>query len=565
MAALDTSKLAGSPNASSLYFEYEITGYEISSLEFDYEIQASTDEIASLDISYEVKRATLTQWEPLETPKSPYTQVIGNQFPHWHAARRRAGSTIQRVLNSAAGHHLQMLSREIHRLRANLFVATTDLSELDQVYVVKDPRDPLHQPVRRNLLRNSSFFLGGLSRLGTPHEWTAGLSASTGDVTLSEEGSLFGTYGVRMAAGVGEVVVLYQRRDLVLPADAPISAAVYYAGMAPEETADPAEASLCVTLQYRDGTTRMWRAGLERGTDGEWKRQTLTVTPTQETHSITVAVVVDNRFSLVPLTFEIGAFQLEKGDNLGPWTPSSDDDISYAVVQDRGEISETVNGSALTFSRARRTVVLPAASYEILSRETLPTRLTKAAATTEVGVASSRLGFMVGTDGVRYSTGWRIEDGQVARYNADISQDEVFNLFLIADTYADGLFEETLYSDVEDLGVTQVAEALTVLDGLIYVVVKETYRGRTVRVLKICHPGIRWDDTGHLECLREIKVDTGEGSCTFIGSIDKRPDEFLVTISGVDYKLSLTFDHATLLESGLLAFRSSHQGTVVAI
>jgi hypothetical protein len=561
---MDESLLHGVPYTASIYVEYEVLGADYSVLDASYEVEEQPYDFATLDGAYQVIRPTIEEWEPTETPVTQWTQIIGNKFPVWHAARRRRGSTIQRIVNSISGYHISAFIDEVSLFRNNRFLPTVDLSELDTIYSVMAPsrRSP---PLRNNLLVNSDFSIPGLARLGTAWTWNDGLRGSTGRVSLTQNASLFGTYGSRLTAVVGNTTHVKQTRDLQLQPGTSVTASVYYAGMLPALAALIEEAYLSIQVQYSDGTIETWRKALKRGTDGGWDFKYLTAEMSRETHTVTVLIGLDNRFGDYDLYLDVGAVKLELGDKASPWSASEEDEQAYSVVQDKTTIEETVGENDLSYDRVPRVKLFTVDNFEFLDRDSLPRRMSISEAEDEVAINKNRVGIRVDKDGSRFSIGWRVDDDLVVSYNADIALDEVYDEYRVADFYADHRYDEKLYLNVEDLGVDQTVEVLTVHRGLIWVVVKEEYLDRTVRVLKVCSPGLRWDETNHLESLREIPIDDGDGSCTFVGFVENSSDRILFTIDDVNYVGTLEYDDSVMTLDGLLLTRTSHDGQVMAV
>ena len=171
---------------------------------------------------------------------------------------------------------------------------------------------------------------------------------------------------------------------------------------------------------------------------------------------------------------------------------------------------------------------------------------------------------MIESGGQYFTVGWRISNNLIERYNADIRQEEIWGYYKVADLYGDGSTDLEFFRPA-DFGVTSTYEALTIAGEWIYVVVKEVYLGKTQRVLKICSPYIRWDDTNHLESYADIYLDDGDGSCTYLGLVDGRTDKLLMTIDGNDKIVDLIWDSAARDSNGMIIFRNDVSDAVVVV
>lgn len=554
------TQMTPAPGVSMLYLEYQVEGASVAALGITYAVEASPVETAALDVAYEVAEPQVDEWEPTACPISPVTQRVGNKFPLWHAARRRPGSTAQRLLNVLSC-GLEEAAVEVARLRASRFLMSADLQASDRIFVTVPPRMP-RDPRRTNLLRNADFSRLGPAVLGTPWGWRRCGEATSASLTPSRDGTLFGSHRVRVTAAAGEVCVL--RQDVLL-ADVPESlcARLYYAGMAPAADAEPNRLRLMLLVELNDGSVQVEQVGLKPGTDGAWEVADVTVLPRAPVYRTGLAVVVDNRDGASAVTLDLGAAHLERGDSISSWSPHTDEG-GVTLVASATTRDETVDGQPLSFRRADTTSLQMVESAARMI-DALPSHGSwRAAGASEVATSASRLGETVDMDGRRFTMGWRAQGGLAVQYNADLVMDEAYTSYEIASLGLDEDYDEPRYKLPSDLGVTQVVEALTVHRRLLWVVVLETIGGRTTRSLKVVSPGLRWDDTGALEALAEVEIPVASGSCTFAGFLDSDPEGLLVTIDGADYVLEMLYETAALLPSALLATRSGLSGKAVA-
>lgn len=556
---MDTSTLVSGAFTASLYAEYEVSGVEYATLDAEYEIQANDIEFAVLDAVYSVAQTEPTMWEPTITPVSDWTQAIGNKYPTWHAARRRRGSNIQRLINSFSGYHLEQIANLMARVRMDNFLPTADTSSMSHVFSAPAP-SVNSASVRKNILVNSDFATPGLTRLRTPYAWTD-CQTSTGEITRTKALPLIGHASVKLKAEPEELVTFFQSLPLQSLPDTSFVCSAWYSGLSATQDFGIDDLYCFAAVTYSDGTVETFRKRLDSLGDGEWKVIRIPVTLAREAYRFKVGIVADNRFGTEDLALVVSAFQLEPGTSGSSWCPAPSDPASLQVVDDK----TTAEEEGVTLSVYPKEKLFRIEGQAELAENALPLSMEVSAATDESAVSKNRLGVSIDKDGSRFSIGWRIEAGQVRAYNADLGLTENFGIYSVADVHYPFKIDEPWYYSIEDLGVTQVCEALTVFNDLIWIVALETYRGQTYRVLKICSPGTRWDDTNHLECLREINVGISTGDCTFVGQIDGRSDQLLLTIDDEDYVADLLFNDFFTTAEGVVITRTKHPGRVIAV
>ena len=505
-------------------------------------------------------------WEPTATPVAYHTQKIGNQLPYWHAGRRVIASRTQRVLNAAAGFHMDTFMSQVRLLRANGHLATADVCEPHMVWVCRRPIAVRSHEDVRNMLQNPGFHRVQPWRLGA-WGWGRSLSAGTGEISLRPGRGLFGYYGIRLTAEVGETISLHQRLVRPMNVHENFLVSCWYAGMRPASSFAGPQVDgpkILVTLTYVDNTTEDFQEFLNPATDGTWTQASLLITPSKVVHSVDVKAVVEDVDGETAV-MEFGGFQMELGTLPTPWTEDLTGARNLYLLYEKDNYTESTDWGDITYDRQTRIAIADNVDYAALSYVTTPSRATVVAADDdEVGVAHTVLGAEVDQAGVQFSVGWRVNSGVIERYNADLSQSEVWYSLGVADLFADGTFDET-YRDPADEAVTQVIEAITVARHWLYIVVKETWKGRTNRILKVCNPYVRWKDTGFLESLQDIWLDSGTGTCTGIGLMDERIDKILYTVDGTDYVGTLFWDKAAGTQDGMVVLRSDPgEGVLVA-
>lgn len=549
-------------NEAVLSFGYNVDGLDSASISFSYGVTQSSEEYASLTFGYETTIDGLTSWEPTETPVGHMTQYMGNLFPYWHAANYKTGGRTQRVLNSLQGYHLTTVMTEIRKLRANLFLSTADVSEPANIWVCPRPVALTEQPLNYNLLLNPSFSVIYPQRLG-PWAWNSALPSATGAWSISRGKGLYGFNSVRLTSEAGESVTLSQEVEAVFRPGSSYTATLWYAGMRPSRGSTylpMSGAKLQLSTQYSDGTVGVSSVFIKDATDGGWVKQHLTFSPVKDTHSIQVSVIVsDNDGEKVDI--DVGAMQLEIGDRSSTFSESRANQGTLSLVYPSVSVTENTSWGSITYTRNPRVVFRDSFGYEAYKRA-LPNRATVTDANGEQSVTKDLFDAVIESGGKYFSVGWRINNNLIEKYNADIRQNEIWGYYKIADLYGDG-GTDRLFFRPADFGVESTYEALTVSGEWIYVIVKESYLDKTQRVLKICSPYLRWDDTNHLESYADIYIDDGTGSCSYLGLVDGRSDKLLMTISGEDKIIDLIWDSASRDSNGMVIFRNDVSDAVV--
>lgn len=542
-------------NESVLEFAYNIVGGEEASLSFGYGIGVSSESYASLIFGYHIAVSDLDYWEPTETPVGYMTQVIGNNYPTWHAGRRLYGGKTQRVINSLGGFQLTEVATNISKTRANLFLGTADVSEPYKIWVAPRPVARSKQ-VKRNLLQNGSFNVINPQRVG-PWGWSEALPDASGDWTIKRNKGLFGNNSIRLSVSEGESVVLKQDNDYIYSYGSSYTATVWYAGIRPSRDGWPEERfagpKLQLSTQYADGTYDVVSVYLKTDTDGYWTKSSVTFYPTKQTHNIEVSIIAQDEDG-EDVVIDIGGIQLEEGPYSLPYTEYKFEPDYLFLVYPEEDITESTAWGNVTYTRQKKVRIRDDFDYQRLL-ELPPSRAELSASTDEVGVTNNVFDVYVEEDGARFSIGWRITSNYIERYNADLLMDEVFDTVSVADLYADGK-RNRYYFKPSSFDITQVYEALTVANKFIYVIVKETYNGKTCRVLKVCSPYLRWDVRDHLESLADIYVDDGTGTCNSVSLVSGRTDQLLIDIDSTVYLCQLKWDSAATSRDGNVILRT---------
>jgi len=540
-----------------LEFSYAKTGYDLAILDFSYAKTASPEEVASLDFGYAKTTADVDRWEPTITPVSFMTQVIGNLYPYWHGARRLEGGKTQRVLNSLGGYEMGLLLNSVRQHRANLHLSQADISEPDTVWAIERPVTRQNQKDNVNLLINPGFSFVFPQRLG-PWGWSQGFIGATGTFSLRRGYGLFGYNAVRLTADEGEAIALEQVTEAIFRQGDQFTATIWFAGIRPVRTDEDFYMKdgprFLVSVEYADGTVEMSQVYLRDDTDGVWTKESITITAAKETHSIRVSAIVEDRDGET-VVMDFGGAQLESGTTSTEWTEHIGRQGTLFLVYPRVTVDETTAWGFISYFRQPIIAIEDTFGYGDLISTLVPTRATMELAADEDGTTFTTLGVMVDQDGYQFQVGWRIVANVIERYNSINTQNEVWATYKIGDLYGNGTTDFYYYKP-DQLGVTQTLEAMTVARDLLHVVVKETWNGTTMRILKIVKPTYRWDDVGYLESIGDVYLNDGTGTCESIGLIEGQANKILVVIDGVSYVVSLLWDAAATNGKGMVMLRS---------
>lgn len=533
---------------SVLSFGYEIQGYESSVLEFGYAIAEDNRESAELSFGYEIVPSSVDTWYPTVTPVGYLTQLIGNNFPYWHAARRLEGGKTQRVINSLAGFHLTELDLSSISLKRSMYLKTCATDEPGRGWIFARPIAKSAQKSGSNLLRNPTFSKCLHFRDG-PLFWDITSSSYSEGFELVEDEGLFDKYALRLRKTTAISQTVYS----VIRKSTKFTATVWYAGMRKARGFEASRKSgpkLIVGVRYADNTYETFSEVIKDDTSGKWNKAYVTVTPRKDTHSI------DFIISISPLDGEevcidIGGALLEQKNTTDLFSFNPDDGLPLTIKYPKEEHTATLVGpEEITYSRVPATVIKDDKTFDELAIA-IPDRCVLSDETPKSAYSTEIFGGSAETNGNVSPTGWRVEDNLIAKYDALSGRDDTLETFAIADLlYTDGEF---LYHKASQLGVENTIEALTVYNKKLYVVVKETYRGVDRRLLKVVEPFHRWEHDNQLECIKEILVPTSDGTCIFIGSTDCY-NEFVLTIDDEDIMINLVKDEAASLEGDVVLF-----------
>lgn len=447
---------------------------------------------------------------------SEYTQALANYLPIWHRIRFDPTATGQDLLNSYA-----MGLSEIHQFlkhnRKNQYIGTADTLVRTHAYRAEVPQKLRARGSRQiNFLRNSSFRQQGQAFFNHPLEWqvTSGEHypldgyKGHGSIKLEPNGSFY------------QIVSGEEFRK-----GQTYTAGVWVKGAGSSETNRG-------TLRF-DVTGWGWsqfdESNFDLGTDGEWTREEISITPTGDMRTLKLTVTSQPTGDL---DVYFSAPMMNEGDDIEEWEPGADPGVGDFRTYMAGPTGET-----------QHLIELGAVDNEfLLFEDAIPTRI-EASLTVTGDIISNNFGPPV-YEWTKdfWDTEFRISGDVIQQYAARLPS-EVWYSYSILDRYMDNEVNtgEYGYLTGEYDGFTRTLEALCVWRRRIYLVCKESYGGNTYRILKI----LRWQGIDErLETIRDLRVGVDTGSISSIGFVEGRMDQLAITLDDdTQWTLQLYFDY----------------------
>jgi len=459
---------------------------------------------------------SIIRFKPQEGFESEYTQSLANTFPPWHKIRYDPTATGQYMLN-ALSQGVSEIHQYIKNARRNMFIGTADTLVRIDAYRCEIPQQlELRAPREHNMLRNSSFVDPGAAFWNKPLEWqvTSGEFCSTdayaghGSIKLSPNGSA------------------YQ----VISGDQYHKGQEYTAGVWVKSSATGETSSGNITITATGwGWTQESSEDFAIGTTGEWAQRLVSITPTGEIRTFTVA------FSSTP-TGEVDAFysapMLSEGSTLQSWQPGPDDSpASEFRVYMAGPTGET-----------RQYIEMKEVFNDYdLFEDALPTRLDASPGITGDLLSDNYAPPVFEWTKDLWDCELRVSGDYIERYSVRV-QGDVWNQYSVLDRYMDNEVNTGEYGFFtgEYDGFTRTLEALCVWRHRIYLVAKESYGDDTYRVLKI----LRWQGVeNRLETIHDIRIGMDTGDVSSVGFVDGRMDQMgLVMDDDATWTMQLYYD-----------------------
>jgi hypothetical protein len=460
--------------------------FRVNYVEIRYSYGKKSMRQAYMDVGYSYGSQV---YEDITAPfvgfKAPATQSIANNLPPWMLMRQSEDTHGWKLMNSYGMSYENTVDLIDKHLR-NMFLATTDRWQRFRYYRGELFIDELFEFVgSRNLLSNSSFSQPDIARLRLPADWTDNNKPTTQAVFLDDSTVLRGTYSVRMdaAATLNQITSISSLGPVQT-----MTASVYV------RSDEAVDVSLVLSVQGIDTSVVSGETRFVDTLQG-WQRISVSLSVNMEVFESQVSLRSNSA-----ATVYFDCAQVEESVAPTDWQASDLDKLVYldGAVPIRFVQANSNNDSVTIF---------PIGNVPEFSEVLVPTRIS-AAQPRPVALepfSSSTLGRRVTFFNTITSVNWEVVDNQVVASDAD-NRFEIFNQYDIRELrYFQGLG----YGTVDDTKATVVPLTSAVRDDLLFVVAKETFRGRTIRTLKVLTARKPPDDQTYLESFVDFELDLG--------------------------------------------------------
>jgi len=435
--------------------------------------------------------------------KAASTQRILNNLPLWMEMRKNYTSQGNKLVN-AWGSQLEGVIDTYNTLRRDEFLATADTYYDVNLAVTElvTGTDKIYSPSLRNLIFNSSFSITGPSRYQKPLGWTASRDSIDG-LTFDKTNSLFGDRALIISR-----TDLRQTREVSLPAS-PLTYSIFFKTenntLSTEDTWDANEAGIILTIRYADNSIATYGVGFTKNTNTGWARTSLTVNASTAIYEVTVMIVNRTSYSYI-----VDCPMLEVSKTLNEWSPSILDVLPYSNLDAKTVTGVQVLFDTLDGESVKKIEVFPTATEEEFKNVSVPTRLEPFYPDKNPNnIINMAYGRYINFFDATMPTLWRALAGSIqekslvsndvlgTRKPADLSMDEHGNLLL----------------DLTAINNAQVTvKAVTVVDGMLYVLTQETYAGRTAYYIKFVQPHRATHEAAYLPSLGDLKLQLDLGT-----------------------------------------------------
>ncbi len=556
---------------NSVAIRYRYGEADDISVDIRYRYDENVPATSTMDCVYRYSKDTDTERHERQLGFWAWsTQDIANRFPRWTMPRLNVRGTTQQLINTW-GMSMDHTVQNYLALKRDSYIGTADITQPGVFYHGSTVDYGTRLKSRAtNLLQNPSFTIKGLARQTVPLWWSKDSGETTGSAVMVESPTFVGTHSIRLDAEQDERVYLSQRHLLDAPEGESLTASLWYMVPLANDAleSDTAKAALCLYVQYVDGMMDVVRVPLDLGTNGEWRRKSVTIELEKELFHFNYMVDINNS-EATPIRVYCGAAQAELGTHASTWEepgrtifPYINDVGGYDSPVDayidlgvEETTEELVEGEPVTYDARTLRKLTYVPRDDTFWYGLHPTRVNTSLLTTvPSAVQNTTLGWFSSPDGDRFPTNWRVEDNYIEQYNQRITH-EVVGKFSLAETNLDERVDSLVgvMSDTEDPGFTRTIETLCVHRGYLWVVCKEVEDGVTTRSLKKVNPHSHWpvpegytqDLEMFLEVMGDVDLELNTGTADYIGVIEEGSDKLLLRVSDSYYVVTLEYDYFT--------------------
>ena len=417
--------------------------------------------------------------------KAYSTQATLNNLPPWMRLRTTEAAVGWRLANAwniSVDKQIELMNKQLR----NLFLTTADRHQRSSLFKGTIAVNELFEDRPTiNLLHNSTLSIRSTARSRLPVDWYDAYFPSTQVMFLDTSRPMVGTYCLRADSPgtIGQITSLNGIGEVDK-----ISASVYV------RSDSNFRATLSVVVEDINGVS----IGGEQefyGHTTEWERIKLTFTVGSEVFKAQYTLRVTAGTKVY-----IDAPQLELGPQVTSWQGSDTDRLVYLDTTLGFKMAEVVSNN-------NRVSLFPIGSTNDFSDMLIPTRV-------EIMPVPSRdlepfsndvFGARVDVFDQRTPISWAIDTKQIVERDAN-NKFEIFARYDLRDLQ---FFEGQGYGTIADCDVDVTIIASAVRDDLLFVAVKEVYRGRTIRVLKVVRPRRPPNDETYLESFTDFELDLG--------------------------------------------------------
>lgn len=453
---------------------------------------------------------------PIVGVNAPATQEILNNLPPWMAARQNTGSITWGLVNSW-GQNLENLVEQTSDFIANKFLTTSNVTKRSLLYYSDVTEKELLQPrLLDNMLFNSSFSIPSPSRYSMPAGYS-NYDKERAIVSLTYDKPYIcpGSISINRTGKFGQTITANNRniKD--------ITSSVYVLADTPN-----VEITLITIAETIDGYSLSNQSTItSRST--EWRRITHTLPINAKVYRIQFIVTCS-----CDGVIYFNAPAVTESSMVNPWSRSVVDSLPF--VQGSNPFQQTlVIGNNI--STSRKINLFPINKESDFLEIAIPTRIEKVSPylRTELESFTNNIfGRKVSFYKEVYDTQWVIQDNQIQLRSYSGSEFDIFRTFSIRDLQYS---EDLSYGTYEEDNYSYEILLLTVREGYLYVLCRESYYGRESYVIKVISAQDPYGSHGYLESIIDFKIDLPVNENNYFDEIQELPST--IAFSDVDSSL----------------------------